>query len=172
MKHDPLFEGFKEKIADIIALTSMMESSCFAITEEERNAVSEVDRQYLTSVGELQEAENAVRAQYRSVCDSCSKEGLIKPLDQRPSPTEFSWREAVRQQEKTALQIREWFSAKVQSAVAEKQRKLQEESEIRAARAAEQEEALRRQADEKKRAEERRAKDLIEAMKRKHKNRK
>ena len=171
MKYEPAYELYRDRIVDLISQVNRVEDSHNSIAQDERIAVSDVEKRFLQVIGELEEAEKAVREQYHSVCDSCAKEGLKKPLEQRPTPTELCWQEAVKKQEYAASRIRDWFTQKAQAAIVEKQKRLQEEAARKAAIGAAQEEAARKQKEEEAQAEKRRASALIDALKQKHKKR-
>lgn len=139
------------------------------ISQNERDAVSEIENSFMQRSGELQEARSVVQKQYRSVWESCTQSvGLKRPRDQRPSPTNLPWKEAVRIQEQRAAEIRDWFAVKSQQAVVDRQKKAREEAAKRAAIAAAQAEEQRRREEEAARAEKRRAETLVEEMKRKY----
>ena len=171
MRFDPIYERYRDGLIDLITQLNEIEHSHKTIADEERNAVSEIENRFTAASEELQAAEETIRAQYKSVRTSCEGEGIIRPREQRPAPTELSWREAVKQQEQVASQIREWFAEKTRKAVLEKEKKLREQAARDAAIAAVQAEAERRRAEEKAILERLRAEELVEELKRKHKKR-
>ena len=135
----------------------------------ERNTISEIENKHMRYSEELQHAKAAVQAQYGSVWESCAHyEGLKRPREQRPAPSNLSWREAVQKQEEAASKIRDWFTLKSEKAFIERQNRLREEAVHRASIAAKQAEEARKRAEEELQAEKERGEALIEAMKRKH----
>lgn len=141
------------------------------IDQDERNAVSSIENEYMSLSEELQTAKRTVRDQYRSVLESCiSNAGLRRPSDQRPAMTDLNWQEAVRLQEQAASRIRDWITIKSQQAYEARQKKVREDQERQAAIAAAKAEAARKKAEEADRLEKERAEALVEALKRKHRN--
>lgn len=131
---EELFKQYQKCFADLVSLTSSEDNSQNDIAQEERNTVAQIENEYLQVSTDLQRAKQAVRKQYRSIWESCSTNaGLKRPEDQRPSFTDKSWRDCVREQEQVAKVIQDWFTVKTQQAVAERQRHLQQEAERRAA---------------------------------------
>lgn len=156
------------EIADHLLKISAKQSS---IDQDERNAVSNIENEYMSLCDELQTAKKTVREQYRSVLDSCiSNAGLRRPSDQRPVKTDANWKEAVRLQEQAASRIRDWITIKTKQAYEARQKKVREDQERQAAIAAAEAEAARKKAEEADRLEKERAEALVEALKRKHRN--
>lgn len=163
------YESYLNSLLDISEQIQNEETSKSTIDQKERNAVSNIENDYLLLSEELQNAKNAVSAQYKSVWESCTKNaGLKIPQEQRPAATSLSWKEAVRVQEQAASKIQDWFTMKSQRAILERQKKLREEEAQKAAIAAAQAEAIKRRAEEAARAERERGEAIIEAMKQKH----
>ncbi len=162
-----LFSIYQGYIADLVSLVSSEGDSQSSIAQEERNTVAEIENEYLRITSELQRIKQTITNQYRSVWESCtSNAGLSRPEDQRPAYTDVNWRECVKIQERAAKEIQEWFSAKTQQAIAEKQRKMQLEAERRAASALSAAEAERKRKEEAAALEEARGALLLEEMKR------
>ena len=167
---EELFKQYQKCFADLVSLTSSEDNSQNDIAQEERNTVAQIENEYLQVSTDLQRAKQAIRKQYRSIWESCSTNaGLKRPEDQRPSFTDKSWRECVREQEQAAKVIQDWFTVKTQQAVAERQRQLQQEAERRAASALSAAEAERKRKEEAAALEEARGASLLEEMKRKFK---
>lgn len=140
-----------------------------SIAQSERNQISEIENKFMQLSEELQQAKRIVQAQYANVWESCTKNaGLKKPRDQRPSPTNLSWSEAVHIQEQAATRVRDWFTLKSQQAFLERCKKVREAEAKRAALAAVQAEEARKRAEEAARAEAERGKALLESMKQKY----
>lgn len=167
MEKGELFRQYQGYLSELILLTSSEDSSQNSIAQEERNIVAEVENEYLNISSELQRARQMITSQYRSVWESCtSNEGLRRPADQRPAYTEINWKECVRIQEQAAREIQEWFTIKSQQAIAERQKKLQQEAERKAAMALSAAEAERKRKEEAAAMEEVRGAMLLEEMKR------
>lgn len=167
MDKGELFKQYQGYLSELIVLTSSEDSSQNNIAQEERNDVAEVEKEYLNISSELQRARQMITSQYRNVWESCtSNAGLRRPADQRPAYTETNWKECIRIQEQLAREIQEWFSIKSQQAIAERQKKLQEEAERKAAMALSAAEAERKRKEEAAALEEARGASLLEEMKR------
>ena len=167
MDKGELFKQYQGYLSELIVLTSSEDSSQNNIAQEERNNVAEIENEYLNISSELQKARQMITSQYRSVWESCtSNAGLRRPADQRPAYTEKNWKECIRIQEQAAREIQEWFAIKSQQAMAERQKKLQEEAERRAAMALSAAEAERKRKEEAAALEEARGASLLEEMKR------
>lgn len=172
MEDSTAYETYANCLAEIIELLHAAEASQKQAAQEERSAVSAMEDQYLRRWEALQQARRTVQAQYESVWESCTRNtGLRRPRDQRPAAADLPWQEAVRRQEQAAAAIRNWFSARTQQAFAERQKRLQAEAKNHAAMAAAQAETQKKRAEEAARAEEERAETLIEALKRKYRER-
>lgn len=169
MNKDELFNQYQSYIIDLVSSISAEGDSQNGIAQEERRTVAAIENEYMQTVAELQQAKQVVTNQYRSVWESCtSNTSLRRPEDQRPSYTDESWRECVRSQERAAKAIQEWFAAKTQEAVAEKQRKIQQEAARKSASALLAAEAERKRKEEADSLEEARGASLLEKMKRKY----
>lgn len=167
MEKGELFSQYQGYLSELIVLTSSEDSLQNSIAQEERNTVAEVENEYLNISSELQRARQMITSQYRSVWESCtSNVGLRRPADQRPAFTEINWKECVRIQEQAAREIQEWFAIKSQQAIAERQKKLQQEAERKAAMALSAAEAERKRKEEAAALEEARGASLLEEMKR------
>lgn len=167
---EELYKQYQKCFADLVSLISSQNDSQNDIAQEERNTVVQIEKEYLQVSTDLQRAKLVIRKQYRSIWESCSTNaGLRRPEDQRPAFTEKSWRECVREQEQVAKVIGDWFTAKTQQAVAEKQKKLQQEEVRRAVRALSVAKAERKHKEEVAALEEARGASLLEEMKRKFK---
>ena len=165
--YDTYLENLME-ISDHLLKISVKQGN---IDQDERNAVSSIENEYMSLSDELQTAKRTVRDQYRSVLDSCmSNAGLRRPSDQRPSMTDLSWKEAVRLQEQAASRIRDWITIKSQQAYEARQKKVREDQAKKAAIAAAEAEAARKKAAEAERLEKERAEALVEALKKKHRS--
>lgn len=165
---EALFKQYQKCFADLIFLTSSEDNFQNDIAQEERNAVAQIENEYLQVSMDLQRTKQAIRKQYRSIWESCTTNaGLRRPEDQRPALTEKSWRECVREQEQAAKVIQDWFAVKTQQAVEEKQKQLQQEKARRAAIALSAAEAERKRKEEAAALEEARGVALLEEMKRK-----
>ena len=170
MSMDELYKQYQKYFADVISLTFSEDDSQNDIAQEERKAVAQIENEYLQLSTDLQRAKQAIRKQYRSIWESCSTNaGLRRPEDQRPIFTTKCWVECVKEQERAAKVIQDWFAVKTQQAVAEKQRQLQIEKERRAAIASSQAEAERKRKEEAAAREEAKAAAFLEEMKQKFK---
>lgn len=171
MEKVTLFNQYEKLIADLILLTSSDDKMQDGIAKQERNLVAEIENEYLATTSELQKAKRAIDSQYNSVWESCSKNaGLRKPSAQRPAYTEINWKECIAIQEKAAKEIQEWFAIKTQQALAERQKKIQEEAARKAASALSAAEAERKRKQEAEAQEIARGASLLEEMKRKFRN--
>lgn len=167
MDKSELFKQYQGYLSELMVLTTSEDSSQNSIAQEERNTVAEVENEYLSISSELQRARQMIINQYRSVWESCtSNAGLRRPADQRPTYTETNWKECIRIQEQAAREIQEWFAIKRQLAIAERQKKLQQEAERKAAMALSAAEAERKRKEEEAALEEARGASLLEEMKR------
>ena len=163
------YQAYLNCLIEIVERLGTEAASQGAIAQNERNTVSEIENKYMRYSEELQRAKKTIQDQYGSIWESCTQQaGLKRPRDQRPMPTNLSWKEAIRIQEKAAIKIREWFTLKAQQAFIDRQRKVQVEAAKKAALAATQAETARKRAEEAARTERERAEALIEAMKRKY----
>jgi hypothetical protein len=166
-----LYKQYQGYLSELMALTSSEDSSQNSIAQEERNIVAEVENEYLNISSELQRARQMITSQYRSVWESCtSNAGLRRPADQRPAYTDINWKECIRIQEQAAREIQEWFAIKSQQAIAERQKKLQQEAERKAAMALSAAEAERKRKEEAAALEKARGALLLEEMKRRFRN--
>lgn len=163
------YEMYSNSLVEIIDQLRHEALSQDQIAQSERNAVSTMERQYMSDSQELQQALQTIQEQYRSVWKSCTRNtGLKRPREQRPTPTNLSWKEAIRIQEQAACKIRNWFTWQTQQAFIERQKRIHEEAAQQAAIAAAQAEAEKKKAEEAARLEAQRAEALIEALKQKH----
>lgn len=163
------YESYLNCLIEIVEQLGNEAASQGTNAQNERNTVSEIENKYMQYSEELQQAKKIVQDQYGSVWESCTQHtGLKRPCDQRPAPTDLSWKEAVRIQEQAASKISDWFTLKSQQAVIDRQNKIREEAAKKAAIAAAQAEAARKRAEEEAQAERECGEALIEAMKRKH----
>lgn len=139
------------------------------VTQNERNAISAIENKYMAISDELHHALKTVQEQYQSVRESYIQiTGIKRPLDQRPSATNLSWKDAVRIQEQAATAIRNWFSTRSQQAFIERQRKVHEEALKQTAMALAQAENAKRKAEQAAQAEKERAEAFVESLKRKY----
>ena len=165
------YDAYLQNLLEISALLSKIDSRQSAVDQDERNAVSGIENNYMTLSQELQTAKNTVRAQYQSVLDSClSSAGLRRPSDMRPAATTLSWKQAVQQQEQAASKIRDWIVVKTQEAYQARQRKVQEEQNRKAAIAAAEAEAAREKAEQAAAQARADAEALVKSLKQKHRN--
>ena len=163
------YEKYSNCLVEIIDQLRSESLSQEKVAQSERNAVSTIENQYMAISDELQQTQRAVREQYQSVWESCTRNaGIRRPQDQRPAATDLPWKEAVRIQEQAASSIRNWFSMQTQQAFIERQKKVREEAAKKAAMAAAQAENEKRKAEEAARAEKERAEALVESLKRKY----
>lgn len=117
------YESYLNSLIEISEQIKNEEISKSTIAQSERNAVSIIENDYLLLSEELQNAKRAVSAQYKSVWESCTKNaGLRIPQEQRPVATNLSWREAVKEQERAASKIQDWFTMKSQRAILVRQK--------------------------------------------------
>ena len=166
-----LFEQYQKQFVDLVALIASEDNSQNDIAQEERNTVALLENEYLQVSTDLQRTKQTIRKQYRSIWESCSTNaGLKRPEDQRPTFTDKSWRECVREQEQAAKVIQDWFAVKAQQAVAEKQKRLQQEKERRAENDISAAESERKRKEEAAALEEKKGASLLEEMKRKFRN--
>ena len=139
------------------------------IAQNERNSFSEDDSAYEQLSDQLEDAERTIRAQYRSVWESCTTEAkLRRPQEQRPEETMLTWEEAVQRQEQCALRIRNWFSVKKTQAIMERKRKLKAEEDRQNALAAAKAEEEKKKVEEERRRQQQLSERLIEEMKKRH----
>lgn len=165
---EELYKQYQKCFTELLSLTSSEDDSQNDIAQEERNAVAQIENEYLQVSTDFHRAKLAIRKQYRSIWESCAiNAGLRRPEDQRPAYTEKSWRECVREQEQAVKVIGEWFAVKTQQAVAEKQKKLQQEEARRALRTLSAAKEERKRKEEAAALEEARGASLLEEMKRK-----
>ena len=156
------YEKYSNCLVEIIDQLRSESLSQEKVAQSERNAVSTIENQYMAISDELQQAHRAVREQYQSVWESCTRNaGIRRPQDQRPAATDLPWKQA-------ASSIRNWFSMQTQQAFIERQKKVREEAAKKAAMAAAQAENEKRKAEEAARAEKERAEALVESLKRKY----
>ncbi len=168
MEKSELYKQYQGYLSELTSLMLSEDSSQNNIAQEERNTVADVEKEYLNVSSELQKARQMISGQYRSVWESCtSNAGLLRPADQRPAYTEINWKECIRIQEQAAREIQEWFAVKSQQAIVEKQKKLQQEAERKAAMALSAAEAERKRKEEAAALEQARGASLLEEMKRK-----
>ena len=168
---EQLFENYQKYILTLISLASSEDSSQSNISCEERNKVADIENEYSKITLELQKIKQTISSQYRSVWESCtSNAGLQIPRDQRTASTNLSLQECIRIQEQAAKEIQEWFAIKSQQAVAERQRKLQQEAAKKRAFALSAAEAERKRKEEAAALEEKKGASLLEEMKRKFRN--
>lgn len=163
------YESYLTCLNKIVEQLGNEATSQGAIAQDERNKISEIENRFMQLSEELQQAKKIVQAQYANVWESCTQNaGLKRPRDQRPSPTNLSWVEAIHIQEQAAIRVRDWFTLKSQQALLERRKKVREAEAKRAALAAAQAEEARKRAEEAARAEAQRGEALIEAMKQKY----
>ena len=163
------YEKYLNCLVEIIDQLRSESLSQEKVAQSERNAVSTIEKQYMTISDELRQAQKAVQEQYQSVWESCTRDaGIRRPRDQRPTATDLPWKEAVRIQEQAASAIRNWFSMRTRQAFIERQKKVREEAAKKAAMAAAQAENEKRKAEEAARVEKERAEALVESLKRKY----
>ncbi len=163
------YQAYLNCLIEIVEQLGAEAASQSTIAQNERDAVSAFENKYMQDSEELLRAKKTIRDQYISAWESCTQQaGLKRPRDLRPVPTNLSWNEAVRIQEKAAAKIRNWFALRTQRAFIDRQRKVREEAAKKAALAAAQAEAARKRAEEAARAERERGEALIEAMKQKY----
>lgn len=168
---EQLFENYQKYILTLISLTSSEDSSQSNISSEERNKVAEIENEYSKITSELHRIKQTISSQYRSVWESCtSNAGLRIPRDQHSVSTNLSLQECIRIQEQAAKEIQEWFAIKTQQAVAERQRKLEQEAARKQASALSAAEAERKRKEEAAALEEMKGASLLEEMKRKFRN--
>lgn len=169
MEKNELYNQYQKYISELVSFVSTEGNTQNAISQKERNLVAEIENEYMQTISELQRAKQTISNQYRSIWESCTTNaGLRRPEAQRPSYTDTNWRECVRIQEQTAKEIQEWFTRKTQQAFVEKQRKLQQEAERKAASALSAAEAERKRKEEEAAMEAARGASLLEEMKRKY----
>ena len=169
MEKNELYNQYQKYISELVSSVSIEGNTQNAIAQEERNLVAEIENEYMQTISELQRAKQTISNQYRSIWESCTTNaGLRRPEDQRPSYTDANWRECVKKQEQAAKEIQEWFTRKTQQAFIEKQRKLQQEAERKAASALSAAEAERKRKEEEAAKEAARGASLLEEMKRKY----
>lgn len=167
MEKDELFKQYQSYLSNLVLLASSEDNSQNCIAQEERNDVAKIEKEFFTTSTELQRAKQTVTDQYNSVWESCTTNaGLRRPRDQRPLHTDVDWVDCVKIQEQAAKEIQEWFSYKSHQAIAERQRKLQQEAEKRAANALSAAEAERKRKEEEAALEKARGALLLEEMKR------
>ena len=170
MAANQLYDDYLSSLLSIVEQVEKEAALQGSIAQEERNSISEIEKNYMQLTETLRNAHNTVQKQYKSVWESCSqREGLKRPSDQHPASTELSWNEAVSLQEKAADKIRKWFDEKTRQAVLEKQKQLREIAAQKAAEAAAIAEAERKKAEEAARLDREKGEALIEELKRKHK---
>lgn len=168
---EQLFENYQKYILTLISLTSSEDCSQSNISCEERSKVAEIENEYSKITSELHRIKQTISSQYGSVWESCtSNAGLRIPRDQHPVSTNLSLQECIRIQEQAAKEIQEWFAIKTQQAVAERQRKLQQEATRKQASALSAAEAERKRKEEAAALEEMKGASLLEEMKRKFRN--
>ena len=171
MNRSQVYDVYLENLMEMTDHLMKISATQNSIDQDERNAVSSIENEYMSLSDELQTAKKTVRDQYRSVLESCvSNAGLKRPTDQRPAKTDLNWKEAVRLQEQAASRIRDWITIKSKQAYEARQKKVREDQERKAAIAAAEAEAARRRAAEKEKQEQERAEALVEALKKKHRN--
>ena len=169
MDKNSAYQTYLNCIIDIEQMILKEQNRQNEIAEKERQAYSKGDSEYEQLSDQLENARRTVRAQYRSVWESCTREaGLKRPQDQRPEETALPWREAVRLQEKSASVIRTWFEQRTAQAIAERERRLREEKERQAAAAAARAEEERKKAEEEERKQREFGESLIEKLKNRH----
>lgn len=169
MEKNELYNQYQKYISELVSFVSTEGNTQNVIAQKERNLVSEIENEYMQTISELQRAKQAISNQYRSIWESCTTNaGLRRPEAQRPSYTDANWRECVKIQEQAAKEIQEWFTRKTQQAFIEKQRKLQQEAERKAASALSAAEAERKRKEEEAAKEAARGASLLEEMKRKY----
>ena len=168
---EQLFENYQKYILTLISLTSSENSSQSGISCKERNKVAEIENEYSKITSELDKTKQTIRSQYESVWESCtSNAGLQIPRDLHPISTNLSLQECIRIQEQATKEIQEWFTIKTQEAIAERQRKLQQEAARKQARAVSAAEAERKRKEEATTLEKMKGASLLEEMKRKFRN--
>ena len=171
MNRSQEYDVYLENLMEISDCLMKISATQNGIDQDERNAVSSIENEYMSLSEELRTAKKTVRDQYRSVLESCtSHAGLRKPNDQRPMRTELNWQDAVRLQEQAASRIRDWITVKSKQAYEARQEKLRQDKQREAALAAAQAEAARKKAAEEERIKKERAEALVEALKNKHRN--
>ncbi len=169
MDQTQAYEIYLNNLLEIAESLNKITVSQNDIDRNERSAVSGIENSFMALSTELQEAKKTISEQYASVLDSCKRSaGLRRPNDQRPAPTERSWREAIHIQEEAASRIRDWITLKNSQAYEARQRKVREEQARKEAQAAAAEAAAKRKAEEAAEAEKRRAEAFVEALKDKH----
>lgn len=169
LEKNELYNQYQKYISELVSFVSMEGNTQNAISQKERNLVAEIENEYMQTISELQRAKQTISNQYRSIWESCTTNaGLRRPEAQRSSYTDTNWRECVRVQEQAAKEIQEWFTRKTQQAFVEKQRKLQQEAERKAASALSAAEAERKRKEEEAAMEAARGASLLEEMKRKY----
>ena len=169
LEKNELYNQYQKYISELVSFVSVEGNTQNAISQKERNLVAEIENEYMQTISELQRAKQTISNQYRSIWESCTNNaGLRRPEAQRSSYTDKNWRECVRIQEQAAKESQEWFTRKTQQAFAEKQRKLQQEAERKAASALSAAEAERKRKEEEAAMEAARGASLLEEMKRKY----
>ena len=170
MNKDELFSQYQKYILELRSLTEVEDNSQKTIAQKERNSIAEIEKTYLKVLSELQSVKQTVDEQYKSIWESCTVRGdLRKPEAQRPLYTDVSWQECIKVQEQEAKKIQKWFLIKTQQAVAEKQRKLQQEEAQRTTSALLAAEAERKRKKEAEAIEKIKGAALLEKMKNKYK---
>lgn len=170
MNENPTYESYYNSLNEIMKLIETNDVSQDQLKKEYSNNLAKIESKFEKLLEELKSADHIVREQYKSAWTSCTQqEGIIRPRDMRPEYCSLDWREAVKDQEKAAAKIREWFAVKAQNAYNEKQKRLKEEEFRRAKLAEEREAEAKRIAEEKRKEEMRQAEELVERLKRKHK---
>lgn len=133
MTKNELYNKYQQYLSELVSSVTNEGNSQNKIAQEERNFVAEIENEYMRTISELQQVKHTVSTQYTNVWESCTTNaGLRKPEAQRSAYTDAGWRECVSLQEQAAKEIQEWFALKTQQAIAEKQRKLQQEAERKA----------------------------------------
>lgn len=169
MEKKELYDQYQNYISELVSFVSKEGNVQNTIAQGERNQVAKIENEYMKRMSVLQQIEQTISDQYRSIWESCSKNaGLRRPEAQRSSYTDVDVNECVRIQQRAAREIQDWFIREKKQALAEKKRKLQQEAERKAASALLAAEEKRKQKAEAEALEAARGASLLEEMKQKY----